>query len=457
MENIKRNGVYALKKKIGMVSLGCPKNLVDSEVMLGILSKEDYEITPREEEAEVIIVNTCGFIESAKQESINAILEMAQLKKDKCRLLIVSGCLAERYKEKIIDEIPEVDAVIGTGGYGEIAKVINRADKGERPVVYGKLQEIDYLENSRLVSTTKGSAYLKIAEGCDNCCTYCIIPALRGKYRSRKMEDILKEAKALAQSGVKELILVAQDTTRYGIDIYQDKKLVSLVRELSQIDEIKWIRLLYCYPEMIDDGLIEELAINPKLCKYLDIPLQHASDRVLKVMNRRGTAADYSILIKKLRDRIPGIVIRTSLIVGFPGETEEDFTILYEFVGKNKFDRLGVFTYSKEEDTPAARLRPQISKRVKAKRYDSVMALQRDITLELNRERLDKIYTAMVEGVSEDGIFYYGRTYGEAPEIDGLVYFTSREPLEAGSFVDVKILSIDQYDLTGDVVYESGE
>jgi ribosomal protein S12 methylthiotransferase len=453
----KKNGDRILKKKIGVVSLGCPKNLVDSEIMLGLLKNNDYEITNNEDEADIIIVNTCGFIDSAKQESINTILDMADYKKGKCELLIVTGCLAERYKEKIINEIPDVDAVIGTGGYGEIVEVIKNAYEAKKTVLYGKLEEIDYLKGQRVVSTNKGYAYLKVAEGCDNCCTYCIIPSLRGRYRSRRIEDIVEEAKVLASNGVKELILVAQDTTRYGIDIYKERRLVQLIRELSAITDIKWIRLLYCYPEEIDDALIDEIADNDKVCKYLDIPIQHASDKILKTMGRRGTSKEVKELLSKLKKKVPGMFLRTSLIVGFPGEEEEDFNILERFVKLIKFDRLGVFTYSKEEDTPAAKMKPQINKATKTKRYNKIMKLQKEITLEKNKKRLKKDYDVLVEGVAEDGIFYIGRTYAEAPDIDGLIYFTSPEPLNQGDLVRVKILNIDEYDLIGEVINEFAE
>ena len=446
-----------MKKKIGIVSLGCPKNLVDSEIMLGALKKEDFEITNDETEADIIIVNTCGFIESAKQESINTILEMASFKDKKCSRLIVTGCLAERYKEQIIEQIPEVDAVVGTGGYGEIADIIERAYKGEKPVLYGKLDEVDYLRKERVLSTGKGYEYLKIAEGCDNCCTYCIIPSLRGRYRSRKMDELVKEAEFLSSNGVKEVILVAQDTTRYGTDIYGEHKLTELIQRISKIEGIEWIRLLYCYPEEIDDELIDEIAKNDKVCKYIDIPIQHISDKILKGMGRRGTSEEIKNLITKLRSRIPGIVIRTTFIVGFPGETGEDFKMLYDFVEEYKFERMGVFTYSKEEGTPAARLKPQVSKKVKEKRLDSLMRLQKNISIENNKKRLSKKYRAIVEGVSDDGIFYYGRTSAEAPEIDGVIYFASAVPLETGDIVDVKILSVDEYDLIGEVTDESAQ
>ena len=446
-----------MKIKIGMVSLGCPKNLVDSEIMLGLLKNHDnYEITNNEKDADAIIVNTCGFVESAKKESIEAILEMAEYKKEHLKILVVTGCLAQRYKDELLKEIPEIDAVIGTGGYGDIADVLNRAFSGEKPMEL-KNGDLLYLENDRLLSTGKGYAYLKISEGCNNCCTYCVIPSLRGPYRSRKIEDILKEARNLAKKGVREIILVAQDTTRYGTDNYGSPMLVELLKKLSEIGELFWIRLLYCYPEMIDDSLINEIATNDKVCKYLDIPLQHASDKILKAMNRRGTRNDIENLLSKLRARIPGIVIRTSLIVGFPGESDEDFSILYDFVGKNKFDRLGVFTYSKEEGTAAFNMKPQIDKRQKNRRYKKIMELQKQVTNDLNKEKIGKVFDVLVEGVADDGIFYYGRSYQEAPDIDGTIYFTSRTPLNSGEYVSVKVINSDYYDLTGDVFDESGQ
>lgn len=446
-----------MKKKIGVISLGCPKNLIDSEIMLGLIKNGDYEIVNEKEEAQILIVNTCGFIESAKQESINTILEMVECKKDKCELLIVTGCLAERYKEDIINEIPEVDACVGTGNVALICDVIEKAYKGEKQVLYGKLDDTSYLNTERVVSTKDGHAYLKIAEGCDNCCTYCIIPSLRGKFRSRKIEDVLTEAEILSKNGAKEIILVAQDTTRYGLDIYGKKMLSELLRKLSSIDDIKWIRLLYCYPEEIDDELINEISQNNKVLKYLDIPLQHTSDKVLKAMGRRGTSSEYKKLIMDLRSRVPGIVLRTSVIVGFPGETEEDFNELYEFFNEYKVDRLGVFSYSREENTPASKYKNQISSKIKQKRFDLMMDLQKE-TMDLNNSlRLDKIYQAIVEGVADDGIFYTGRTYAEAPDIDSLIYFTSEEPVQIGDIVNVKIMNIDNYDLIGAVTNEFTE
>lgn len=446
-----------MKDKVGIVSLGCPKNLVDSEIMLGLLVKEGYEITNDSSEAGILIVNTCGFIEDAKQESINTILEMAQYKKDKCRILIAAGCLSERYREEINSEIPEVDGVLGTGNYKDIAEVIKRVQKGEKPVLCGSMGDISYLENERIISTAPSYAYLKIAEGCDNCCTYCIIPKIRGKYRSRKMDDILIEAESIAEKGIKELILVAQDTTRYGTDIYGQRKLAELIRKLSRINGIEWIRILYCYPDEIDDGLIDEFSNNEKLCKYIDIPIQHASSRILHTMGRRSGSIPIQNLINRLREKVPGIVIRTSLIVGFPGETNEEFKILHEFVRNIKFDRLGVFEYSREENTPAYLIKPQVNGKVKKERYDKIMMLQKKITEDKSRSRVGKIYKTIVEGVSEDGIFYHGRTYAESPDIDGKVYFTNSnpKPLKAGDFVNVKILDIDNYDLIGEVEYES--
>ncbi|NLL06189.1 MAG: 30S ribosomal protein S12 methylthiotransferase RimO [Clostridiaceae bacterium] len=452
-----------MKKKIGIVSLGCPKNLVDSEIMLGILKKKDFEITADESDANIIIVNTCGFIETAIEESINSILEMSKYKKLKCRLLIVTGCLAERYKEEMLKEIPEVDAVIGTGGYGHIAEVIDKLYKTEEAIPFDKRlfleyeDGVEYLKGERVISTNKGYAYLKIAEGCDNCCTYCVIPSLRGAYTSRQMEDVIKEAMQLANQGVKEIILVAQDVTRYGEDIYKEKKLVELIREVGKIKEIKWIRLLYCYPEEIDENLIAEMSSNPKVVKYLDIPIQHASDKILSSMGRRGTLESLDSLLSKLKNRMPDIVIRTTLIVGFPGEDDKDFRILYGFVKKHQFDRLGVFSYSKEEGTPAYDMKPQIKRSVKESRLNDIMQLQKEIVKEKNNSRLNRTYTVLVEGVAEDGIFYIGRSYAEAPDIDGLIYFTSEEPLEFGSFVEVKILNVDDYDLIGEVINESSK
>ncbi len=446
-----------LSRKIGLVSLGCPKNLVDSELMLGMLKSEGYEIVSEAEDADIIIINTCGFIESAKQESINTILEMAMLKDRKCEMLIVTGCMAERYREEILEEIPEVDAVLGTGSYHEIVSVIKEAYSGKRVSRYGDLRDISYLDGERIIATGKSYAYLKIAEGCDNCCTYCIIPSLRGPYRSRKMESIIDEAGRLAAAGFKELIVTAQDTTRYGIDIYGKKMLTELIRKLSRIEGIEWIRLLYCYPEEIDMPLIKEIASNDKVCKYFDIPIQHASQEILRKMGRRGNSSDICRLIDTIRREIPEAVIRTTLIVGFPGETAEDFEALVGFVEKYRFDRLGTFMYSKEEGTAAYNMADQIPSKVKRSRYNKIMKIQKRISAGLNEQRLGKTYKVLVEGIADDGIFYYGRSYAEAPEIDGLIYFTSEEPLQLNQFTNVRILDTGEYDLTGEAQHESTE
>ena len=439
-------------RKVGIVSLGCPKNLVDSEIMLGLLDKKKYQIVNNQDEADIIIVNTCGFIETARQESINTIIEMGKCKNNNnCKLLIVTGCLAERYRQDILSEIPEVDAVLGTGSYSEISDIIDKAYAGEKPENYGELSGTAYLENDRIVSTGNGYAYLKIAEGCDNCCTYCVIPSLRGPFRSRKLEDIVAEAAKLASKGIKEIILIAQDTTRYGIDIYKERKLSELLQRISQIQEIRWIRLLYCYPEEITDGLLDEMVNNPKICKYLDIPIQHASDKILKSMGRRGSSKALAELFDKIRIKLPDAVIRTTLIVGFPGESEEDFEIMAGFVKTYRFDRLGVFMYSKEENTPAALMKPHISQKLKKKRYDTIMKLQQPIAEQINKDRLGREYQVLAEGVADDGIFYYGRSYQEAPDIDGQIYFTSEYPVQIGDFVTIKILAVEKYDLIGEV------
>ncbi len=446
-----------LKKTVGLVSLGCPKNLVDSEIMLGLLSADEYEITGDRDNADILIVNTCGFIDSAKQESIETILELARCKQERCKLLIVTGCLAERYRDEIMKEIPEVDAVVGTGDYGSIVEIVKRAEQGEKPVCCGISDRLDYLENERLVSTGKAYAYVKIAEGCSNHCTYCIIPALRGEYRSRKMEDIVKETRALVSQGTKELILIAQDTTRYGKDLYGKPALVPLLRELSAIEGVHWIRLLYCYPEEIDRELIDEIKSNNKICKYLDIPIQHISAKILKLMGRRGTPEFIRNLLDTLRREIPGIILRTSLITGFPGESEEDFNELYEFVKETKFDRLGVFVYSREEGTAAARMKNQVPRRTARQRQRKIMELQREISAEKNRSFLGQMLDVLIEGVSDDGIFYLGRSYAHAPDIDGLIHVLSPEPLENGQIVRVKILNADNYDLIGEVQDESAQ
>ncbi|MBP5427442.1 MAG: 30S ribosomal protein S12 methylthiotransferase RimO [Clostridiales bacterium] len=442
--------------KVGVISLGCPKNLIDSEIILGILKDNKYEIVTDKEEADAIIVNTCAFIESAQQEAIDTILEVSKLKGKKLKKLVVAGCLAQRYKDEVIKEIPEVDAVLGTSKVGDVLNVLSDEKDGDR-VVCGSFGNIDYLNKSRVVSTAKPTAYLKIAEGCDNFCTYCIIPKLRGRYVSRKIEDVVKEAKILSDEGYSEIVLVAQDVTVYGKDLYGKKRIVELIQEISKIDKVRWIRLLYCYPEEITDDLIQEMRTNSKLLNYLDIPIQHASDYVLKKMGRRGNRALIQDVIKKIRESVPDVVIRTSLIVGFPGERDEDFVVLRDFVDSIKFDRLGVFKYSREEGTPAYNMENQVSEKVKEERYNDIMTIQNKISKEKCQGRLGRIYETVVEGVADDGIFYEGRTRYEAPDIDGKIYFTSGEELNIGDFVSTKIVNADDYDLIGVVIDEFAE
>ena len=434
------------------VSLGCPKNLVDSELMLGMPADAGFKLCTEPDEADVIIVNTCGFIDSAKEEAINTILEMAQYKKERCKALIVAGCLAQRYNKEILKEMPEVDFVLGTGSYGDIIFAVKSAlQKGDCSIMCANLSGVGYLNGKRVISTPNSYAYLKIAEGCDNKCTYCVIPRLRGAYRSRSKEDILKEAETLAKNGYKEIILVAQDTTRYGTDIYGKPVLADLIEDICKIDAGDFqLRILYCYPDEITDELIHVMANNPKVCKYMDIPVQHGSDRILLAMGRRSLSGEIKEKIFRLRKEIPEIYIRTSIIVGFPGETEEDFEILCDFVKEVRFDRLGVFTYSKEEGTKAAAMEGQIPQRIKNSRMNKLMKIQQKISKEINEKRVGKVYDVIVENISDDNIFYTGRTFAEAPEIDGTVYFTAHGELNAGDKIKVKILNIEEYDLIGE-------
>lgn len=443
-----------MKRKVGIVSLGCPKNLVDSEIMAGSLEDSGFEITPLHQSADAIIVNTCAFIGDAREEAIMSILEAARFKDEgNLKVLAVAGCMAERYKEEILKEIPEVDVVVGTGSIDQIPEIIrSRLDSiGSQQEIHARIpNSVDYLELRRNVTDNKPYGYLKIAEGCDNRCTYCVIPSLRGDFRSRTMENIIREAKILAGKGKKEIILVAQDVTRYGTDIYGEKRLVPLVRELGKVEGVERIRLLYCYPELIDDDLINEIKNNPRLVKYMDIPIQHISDRILKAMGRRGNKEYIINLLEKIRREIPEAVLRTSLIAGFPGETEEDFKELYEFVKESRFEHLGVFAYSREEGTPANKMKGHLPKKIKEARRDKLMALQKKNVENYNSARIGRIYDTIVDGVAEDGIFYVGRTYAETPEIDPVIYFTSPEPLEIGMIVPVKMLCSDGYDLVGE-------
>lgn len=446
--------------KIGVVSLGCPKNLVDSETMLGLIHEENYEITNDPSEAEIIIVNTCGFIESAKEESINTILQMAEYKKSgSCKYIIVTGCLSQRYAEELFNELPEADAIAGVEVYDEIGSIIKRVMNGERFIMLERSKpDVIYTSKEtflpRILTTPSYTAYLKIAEGCDNCCSYCAIPKIRGPYRSKPMEQVLKEAKALADNGVKELIVVAQDTTRYGEDLPSGKLLLAdLLKELNKIESLKWIRIMYCYPNNFTDELIETFASLDKVCKYVDLPLQHASNRLLASMNRYDTREEVETLLAKLRKRIPGIVIRTTFIVGFPGETDADFEELKEFVEQQRFENAGVFAYSQEEGTVAGAMTNQIPDEIKQERYHELMALQAQISEEIHKDTEGQTLEVLVEGIEEDGSgLYYGRSYREAPDIDGLVFIENPGDIKPGCFVKVNILQGFTYESVGEKI-----
>lgn len=435
------------------ISLGCDKNLVDSEVMLGLLDSRGYQIVDDETIADVIVINTCCFIHDAKEESIQTILEMAEYKKTgRLKALVVTGCLAQRYQQEIIDEIPEVDAVLGTASYDKIAEAIDEALDGHTEMYLEDIDRLPQVSSKRLVTTGGHYAYLKIAEGCDKHCTYCIIPKVRGNYRSVPMEQLLKEAKELAEGGVKELILVAQETTVYGQDIYGEKSLHRLLRELCKIDGIQWIRLLYCYPEEIDANLIQVMKEEPKICHYLDLPIQHASDAILKKMGRRTSKAQLVDTIRTLREEIPDITLRTTLITGFPGETEEQHQELVEFVDEMEFDRLGVFTYSPEENTPAAEMPDQIPEEVKEDRQAELMELQQEIAFDLAEDMIDREVLVMIEGKVADENAYVGRTYRDAPNVDGLIFINTDEELMSGDFAKVKVTGAMEYDLIGELM-----
>lgn len=444
--------------KIGVVSLGCPKNLVDSETMLGLIHEENYEITNDPSEAEIIIVNTCGFIESAKEESINTILQMAEYKKSgSCKYIIVTGCLSQRYAEELFNELPEADAIAGVEVYDEIGSIIKRVMNGERFIMLERSKpNVIYTSKEtflpRILTTPSYTAYLKIAEGCDNCCSYCAIPKIRGPYCSKPMEQVLKEAKALADNGVKELIVVAQDTTRYGEDLPGGKLLLAdLLKELNKIESLKWIRVMYCYPNNFTDELIKTFASLDKVCKYVDLPLQHASNRLLTSMNRYDTREEVETLLAKLRKRIPGIVIRTTFIVGFPGETDADFEELKEFVEQQRFENAGVFAYSQEEGTVAGAMPNQIPDEIKQERYHELMALQAQISEEIHKDTEGQTLEVLVEGIEEDGSgLHYGRSYREAPDIDGLVFIENPGDIKPGCFVKVNILQGFTYESVGE-------
>lgn len=437
--------------KIGMISLGCPKNQVDAEMMLSTLCESGFEITGEVEGADVVIINTCGFIGDAKKEAIDTILEVCQLKDEGfVGGVVVAGCLAQRYKDEIMKEIPEVDAVVGIGANGDIAKVCSEVLNSKKVNIFPSKLCLP-MEGGRVLTTPSHYAYLKIAEGCSNCCTYCAIPKIRGKFRSREMENIIAEAKSLAENGVKELIVVAQDTTKYGIDLYGELKLAELLRELCKINGIEWIRTLYCYPESITDELIDTMASENKICKYIDIPLQHCDGDVLKRMNRRGDRESLTALIGKLRARIPDIIIRTTFIVGFPGETDENFESLSEFADEMKFDRYGCFAYSAEEDTPAATMENQIDEDVKIERASIMNSQQQRIFEDKLEALVGKELTVIVDGFDEEEMLYFGRSYMDAPEIDTVVIISSEEELTAGQFLK----GVVKGNLNGELIVEA--
>lgn len=439
--------------KILFISLGCDKNLVDTEVMLGMLASRGYEMTNDEQEADIIVINTCCFIHDAKEESIQNILEMAEYKKNgSAKALIVTGCMAERYRQEILDEIPEVDEVLGTTAYDRILDAVDAALAGQHEVMTADLDALPLPETKRLVTTGGHFAYLKIAEGCDKHCTYCIIPKIRGNFRSVPMERLLKEAQDLAEQGVKELILVAQETTLYGKDLYGEKSLPKLLRELCKISGIRWIRILYCYPEEITDELIQVMKEEPKICHYLDLPTQHANDTILKRMGRRTSKQELIDIVQKLRKEIPDICLRTTLITGFPGETQEQHEEVMEFIDTLEFDRLGAFTYSPEEDTPAATFEDQIDEEVKEDRQADIMELQQEIAFDKAEDMIGREVLVMIEGKVADENAYVGRTYRDAPNVDGLIFINTDVELISGDFAKVKVTGALDYDLIGELM-----
>ena len=432
---------------IGFVSLGCSKNLIDTEMLIGLFKKNGYNIVNNPEKADIIIVNTCGFIESAKQEAINTLLEMAEYKQKRCKYLIAMGCLVQRYKNELEKEMPEVDLFIKYDSYATIwDQIINKI----KEISNSKINKLDY--NYRVITTGDNYAYLRIADGCNNKCTFCAIPKIRGEYTSRKIEDIVEEAKIIAKKDIKELIVVAQDTTKYGIDIYGKPMLAKLLQELCKIDGIKWIRFLYAYPESITDELIDVVKNNDKICNYFDIPIQHISNKVLKRMNRKSTSESIYELIEKLRNKIPDVIIRTTVMVGFPGETNEDFEQLYEFIKKAKLDKMGAFMFSKEEGTPAEKLKEQIHHMTKKSRYNKIMEVQNKISDQKLKEKIGNTYKVLIEGSSFDNKYYIGRTYMDVPEIDGIVYIRKTKQILEGSFIDCKITDVNEYDLIAEII-----
>ena len=442
--------------KAGFISLGCAKNLVDTEVMLGLLADRNIELTADPSQAEILIVNTCGFIDSAKEESITTILNMAEYKiGGKCKSLIVAGCLGQRYQQQLLDEIPEIDAIVGTGSWQRIIDAVDETLKGNRVLIIGETDTIYDEKMPRITTTPEYSAYVKVADGCNNRCAYCVIPLVRGAFRSRRIESVVEEVKKLTQKGVREINLIAQDTTNYGSDIYGEARLVDLLKELVKVEQLKWIRILYCYPKYFTDELIDIMAAEPKICKYVDLPLQHAHNDVLKSMNRKDTRESVEELLTKIRTRIPNVVIRSSFIVGFPGETKEQYEALCDFVKKQRFDKVGVFTYSREEDTPAYDMEDQISEEVKQERYHELMSIQCKISEEINQEVEGRTLEVLVEGRDmEQENIAYGRSYREAPEIDGQVYIEGDSDSKPGDFIKVKILQGFTYDILGEKITE---
>lgn len=437
--------------KIIFVSLGCDKNLVDSEMMMGLLKEKGYEFTDDEKDADIAVINTCGFINSAKEESIQAILEMAENKKGKMKAIIAAGCLAQRYKDEIQKELPEIDAVVGTTAFDKICEVVEDVLARREHNEFRDINSFCRPDTDRIITTGGYYSYLKIAEGCDKRCTYCSIPLFKGAYRSVPMDKLLEEAEYLARNGVKELILVAQETTVYGVDLYKEKTLPELLRGLCGIDGIRWVRILYCYPEEITDELIEVIKSEPKICRYLDIPIQHASDAVLRRMGRRTTNSDLRNIIARLRSEIPDIALRTTLITGFPGESVDDHEILMDFVDEMEFDRLGVFTYSPEEDTPAASMEGQIDEETKLSRRDEIMELQQEISLEKSQRLVGRRLEVIIEGRAADEDVYVGRTYMDAPGVDGYIFINSDEELMSGDFAYVRVTKALEYDLIGEL------
>jgi len=438
--------------KVGVISLGCVKNTVDTEMMLGILDKTgEFLFVQDLEESDVVIVNTCGFINDAKKESIDTIFEISKYKEDNLKGIVVTGCLSKRYKELLFDKIPEADVFLGTENYHSIVKAVKCALNGERAMFFDD-ESIEYAIDERVITTFPHTSYIKISEGCDNKCTYCAIPLIRGGYRSREIESIVKEAEFLTSNGVKEIILIAQDTTKYGVDIYGEKSLVKLLQDVSKVEGVEWLRVLYSYPEDITDALLDEIYTNEKICNYIDMPLQHFSDNVLTHMNRKSDYAGINNLVKKIRSNYPKIILRTTLMVGFPGETEEDYQIMKKSVEKLEFDRMGVFAFSKEEDTPASLLDETVSEEEKQSRKDEIMQIQRAISYKRNQDKLDKTYQVLIDEYDDSIFMYIGRSSEFAPDSDGSIYISSEKPLNVGEFYNIKIVKAEYHDLMGECV-----